>query len=419
MAEKSVENMKILVCNKFYRPVGGPETIVLDTIRELEVLGHTAIPFAMAHPDNHESKYSDYFVPNVDYGPRRSKGVRRLVKEAADIMYSTDARRQIEKLIANVKPDIAHAHNIYHQLSPSILCALRKAGIPTVLTLHDGKPLCANMLFLRKGQVCERCAGKRFHHAVINKCVKDSVMSSLVCCVEETLHRWLRIYERNVDLFITPSQFLKGKLVEHGRIREDQIEVLYNYAETKSITPSFTPGDYGLFLGKVESFKGIRTLLEACREIPDFEIRIAGRGTMYEEGLRIVEAENLTQVKFLGFQTGDDLVRQRREARFVLVPSEWYENCPMVILEAFAAGKPVIASRIGGIPELIDGGVDGLLFEPGNVQELALSMRRLIGDPGLAGEMGRRGRAKMDERFSMETYMESLLGVYRRVLGRT
>jgi len=409
--------MKILVCNKFYRPVGGPETIVLDTIRELEALGHTAIPFAMAHPDNRESKYSDYFVPNIDYGTRRSKGVRRLVKEAADIMYSTDARRQIEKLIADVKPDIAHAHNIYHQLSPSILCALRKAGVPTVLTLHDGKPLCANMLFLRKGQVCERCAGKWFHHAVINKCVKDSVMSSLVCCVEETVHRWLRIYERNVDLFITPSQFLKGKLVEHGRIREDQIEVLYNYAETKSITPSFTPGDYGLFLGKVESFKGIRTLLEACREIPDFEIRIAGRGTMYEEGLRIVEAENLTRVKFLGFQTGDELVRLRREARFVVVPSEWYENCPMVILEAFAAGKPVIGSRIGGIPELIEEGTDGLLYEPGDAHELASHMRTLMNDPTLASEMGRNARLKAEQRFSIEVYMQALLGIYAGVCG--
>ena len=411
--------MRILVCNKFYRPVGGPETMMFDTMRELEALGHTAIPFAMAHPNNHESKYSDYFVPNVDYGTRRSKGVRRLVKEAADIMYSTDARRQIEKLIADVKPDIAHAHNIYHQLSPSILCALRKAGIPTVLTLHDGKPLCANMLFLRKGQVCERCAGKRFHHAVINKCVKDSVMSSLVCCVEETVHRWLRIYERNVDLFITPSQFLKRKLVEHGRIREDQIEVLRNYAGTRATTPDYSPGEYGLFVGHLSRHKGVMTLLQACKEIPDFEMRFAGRGPLLQEAEQFVERESLTNVKLVGFQTGPDLSRLFQNARFVVLPSECYENCPMVILEAFATGKPVIASRIGGIPELIEEGADGLLYEPGDAHELASHMRTLMNDPTLASEMGRNARLKAEQRFSIEVYMQALLTIYRRVLGRT
>lgn len=416
MADKSVENMKILVCNKFYRPVGGPETIVLDTIRELEALGHTAIPFAMAHPDNHESKYSDYFVPNVDYGTRRSKGVRRLVKEAADIMYSTDARRQIEKLIADVKPDIAHVHNIYHQLSPSILGPIRKAGIPLIQTLHDYKLLCANMLLLRHGEVCERCGGRRFYHAVLNKCVKDSYGSSAICFVEETLHRWLRVYERSVDLFISPSEFLKRKLVEHGRLPESRIVVLRNYADTGAITPNYSPGEYGLFVGHLSRHKGVMTLLQACKEIPDFEMRFAGRGPLIQEAEQFVERESLTNVKFVGFQTGPDLSRLFQNARFVVLPSECNENCPMAVLEGFAAGKPVIASRIGGIPELIDDGVDGLLFEPGDADELASHMRTLIENPALSEEMGRNGRNKVDERFAMDKYMDSLLGIYERVL---
>lgn len=410
--------MRVLIGNKFYRPVGGPETIVFDTARELESLGHQAITFAMTHPDNRESKYSDYFVSSIDYNSTQSKGIERLLKEASDIIYSREAREKIEKLIADTRPDIAHLHNIYHQLSPSILVALKKARIPTIVTLHDPKLLCSNYLLLRRGsEVCERCRGKWYHHAVLNKCVKDSYASSLVCCIEGIIHRVLGSYERNTDLFITPSRWLKDKMVEHGRLKADQIEVLYNYADTKSFTPNYTPGDYGLFLGKVEGFKGVRTLLRACRQIPDFEIRFAGRGTLMDEGKRTAADERL-RVDFLGFQTGEDLNRQISESRFVLLPAEWYENCPMVILEAFSAGKPVIASNMGGIPELVDHGADGLIFEAGNADELASCMRRLIDDPALASDMGRRGRAKVEERFSIEKYMESLLAIYERLLSR-
>jgi glycosyltransferase involved in cell wall biosynthesis len=268
------------------------------------------------------------------------------------------------------------------------------------------------MLLLRRGEVCERCAGRRFHHAIINKCVKDSLAASAVCAVEETLHRWTRIYERNVDVIISPSEFLKNRMVDHGRLPADKVLVLPNYADTNSIYPDYTPGDYGLFIGKVESIKGIWTLLEACRQIPDFEIRFAGRGDILEDAVRYCETEGITNAKFLGFQTGEDLARLRRESRFVVVPSEWYENCPMVILEAFAAGKPVIASRMGGVPELIDQSADGLMFDAGDSDSLAGHMRTLIGDAQLASEMGRKGRQKVEGRYSMSAYMDSLLAIY-------
>jgi len=408
--------MKVLVCNKFYYPVGGPETIVHDTVRELNAMGHTAIPFAMVHPSNWESDYAPYFVPNVDYTTKHGKSIGRLLKEGFDIVYSREARRCIERLIADTKPDIAHAHNIYHQLSPSILLALKKAGIPTALTLHDGKLVCANMLFYTKGKVCERCAGKKFYHAVLNKCVKDSYVSSALCCLEETLHRLTRVYEKTVNLFITPSQFLKDRMVKSGRLPEKTVEVLYNYAETKNIKPNFTPGNYALFMGKVETFKGVPTLLKAALELPDIEIRIAGRGTYLEQGKRFAEENGLGNAHFLGFQTGSDLERLRQEARFVVVPSEWYENCPMVVLEAFSAGKPVIGARIGGIPELVEHGVNGLLYEPGDAEGLAECMRKLSKDDDLVYEMGRKARIKAEEKYSLETYMQSLLDIYQRLL---
>ena len=410
--------MKVLIANKFFRPVGGPETVVFDTARELEALGHEAITFAMAHPDNRESKYSDYFVSGIDYNANQSKGIKRLIKEASDIVYSREAREKIERLIADTRPDIAHLHNIYHQLSPSILVALKKAGIPTILTLHDAKLVCPAMLLMVHGKVCERCAGKWFYHAVLNKCVKDSYAGSLVCAVEGTIHRTLKLYERNVDLFITPSHFLKGRMVKSGRLKEHQVEVLPNYADTRAITPDYTPGDYGLFLGRIEPLKGVMTLLSASGNIGGFEVRFAGRGTQMEECQRFISDNKLDNAKMLGFQTGAHLRRLLSESLFVVLPSECHENCPMVILEAFSAGKPVIASNMGGIPELVDHGVDGLIFEAGNADELAACMRQLIDNPDMAAEMGRRGRAKVEERFSIEKYMELLLGIYDRLLGR-
>lgn len=410
--------LKIIVCNKFYRPVGGPETIVFDTMRELRSLGHEPIPFAMAHPDNLESEYSDYFVQDVDYNTKQSKKVTRLLSEARNIIYSKEAYNKITRLIDKVHPDIAHVHNIYHQLSPSILVALRKAGIPTVLTLHDGKLLCANMVFLRKGEVCERCRGWKFHNAVINKCVKDSYANSLLCCIEESLHRIMHIYEQNVDLFITPSRFLKSKMVEHGRLKENQIEVLPNYANTNIISPDFHAGEYGLFIGSLTKLKGFMTLLESCKIFPDFGIQVAGRGNLLEEGTRFIESNKLDKVQLLGFQSGDNLIRLLQKSRFVVVTSECYENCPMVILEAFAAGKPVIATRLGGIPELIDDGVDGLLYEPGNAQELANCMRTLSENPKMAVEMGRKARLKVEQNYSMDAYMDKLLKLYNRVIEK-
>jgi glycosyltransferase involved in cell wall biosynthesis len=412
-SESSQSNsLRVLLCNKFYRPVGGPETVMLKMVRELEARGHIPIPFAMTHPDNLESEYSAYFVSNVDYNTKQSKGVR-MVREAVNLVYSREARRNIEKLIADTKPDIAHANNIYHQLSPSILVALKKARIPTVLTLHDGKLLCANMLFLTHGRICEKCAGRRFYHAIVNKCVKDSYASSALCCVEGTIHRWTGLYERNVDLFISPSRFLKGKMVEHGRLPESRVEVLPNFADTESVTPDYRPGDYG----RLEPLKGVSTLLDACKELPDFGIWLAGRGPMLEEAEQFCRDHGLDRVRFLGFQTGEALSRLRKESRFIVLPSVCYENCPTVILEAFAAGKPVIASRSGGIPELINHEVDGFLFDPGDAAGLASAVRRLIANPELASEMGKKGRAKVEEHYSIGAYMKSLLGIYERVLN--
>jgi glycosyltransferase involved in cell wall biosynthesis len=412
------KRMRILLANKFYRRVGGPETILFDTERELKARGHEVIPFAMSDPENVESEYSRYFVSNVDYNSKSGRSPLRLLGDAANMIYHREAAEKISGLIADSRPDIAHAHNIYHQLSPSILAALRKAGIPTVLTLHDCKLLCANMLMLRPdGVVCEKCGGRRFYHAVLNKCVKNSTASSAVCCIEESIHRLLGMYEKNVDLFISPSCFLRDKMVEYNRIPADKIQVLRNYANTDAIEPNYEPGDYGLFIGRLDRIKGLRTLLRACKRIKPFKVMIAGRGDLFDEAEKYIEENELSNVKLLGFRTGADLAELTQNARFVVVPSECYENCPMVVLEAFAAGKPVIGSRIGGIPELVRDGEDGLLFTPGDADELTDCMSKLVLSSDLCKSMGIGVRLRVTREFSMSVYIDSLTATYRGLVG--
>lgn len=398
--------------------MGGPETIVFDTERELKARGHSVIPFAMSDPENTESEYSRYFVSNVDYRSKAGRSSLSLLRDAASMVYNREAASQMTSLITDSRPDIAHAHNIYHQLSPSILVALKRAGIPTVLTLHDYKLLCANMLMLTPdGVLCEKCGGRQFHHAVTNKCVKGSTAASLVCCVEESLHRMLGLYDRNVDLFISPSEFLRDKLVQYNRIRKDRIVVLRNYANTEVIQPEYEPGDYGLFMGRLDRVKGVMTLLEAAKRVKPFKIKIAGRGELFDLAQKFIVENNLDNVELLGFRTGDDLVQLTRKSRFVIVPSEWYENCPMVILEAFAAGKPVIGSRIGGIPELVRDGEDGLLFRPGSVEELTSCIGKLAESTDTCKQIGIGVRSRVIREFSIQVYMDALMAVYERVRG--
>ncbi len=396
--------------NKFFYPAGGPETMMQQLMEGLAEHGHEVAPFAMQHPNNWPSEWSDYFVSNVDYN-KGKYGPARMAGEAVRIIYSVEARRKIGALVRKFRPDVAHLHNIYHQISPSILPELKRDGVPMVLTLHDAKLMCPAEHFFVRGEICELCRGKYFHHCLRRKCIKDSYPKSALAVLEMYIHRMFRMYGRNIDLFVAPSEFYRQKLIETGRTTPEHIITIYNSVDVDAIKPT-EPGDYALYLGRVDRHKGVFTLLEAMKSCPGVKLKMVGKGDAEDECAQIIKEHGLSNVEMLGFRTGDELNKIIDDCAFLVTPSEWYENCPLVVIEAAAAGKPAIVSRIGGVQELVDAGRTGFTVAPGSAKELAGKIELFGKHPDVVREMGQAARQKAEMEFSRQVFYEKTMQSY-------
>jgi len=402
------------MAHKFFHPAGGPETVLFQSMRVLNSLGHEVIPFSMKHPRNLKTPYSRYFVSEVDYNNHNGDILKKL-KTAVNLIYSVEAEKKMEVLINDTRPQLAHLHNIYHQISPSILRALKRHSIPVVMTLHDFKLACPSYTFLRNGTPCEICEGRHFYKAVIHRCVKNSYLSSLLCATEMYLHKMLQTYSKGVDVFIVLSQFSKEKMIRYG-LPEEKIEVLPNCIDVDQYHPHKMVGDYVLFLGKLSEKNGIFTLVQAMKHIPEVKLKVAGEGEMGPLLKEYVAREGLKNAEFLGFMAEEKLKKLMQECYFTVFPSLCYHNCPMSVLESLASGKPVLASNLGSVPEFVEDGVDGFLFEPGDPTDLAEKIKYLFRKPLLVKKMGIAGRLKIESRFLSETYYPRLLKIYQRLL---
>jgi len=405
--------MKVLLVNKFLYAKGGDAISMLDTGRLLFAKGHQVIYWGMDHPSNSDYPHKEFFVSYVDLNKPGSIG--RRIKITTNILYSFNARDKIERLVRLEKPDIVHLNNIAHQISPSILQVFRKYRIPVVMTLHDYKMVCASYLMINHGNICEACKDGNYHKCFLKKCVKNSRMKSFINMVEMYLHhRILHIYD-SIDVFISPSLFLKKKLEDMGFNRK--IIHLPNFIEDNGATlPHKTRVNTVLYFGRLSSEKGIKTLIKAVRGM-DIELRILGTGP-YENTLkRYVEAERIRNVFFLGYKTGNELTVEIRNALVVVIPSEWYENNPRTVLEAFSLGTPVIGARIGGIPELVQDYNTGLTFKPGNVDDLRRKLMYCIDNKKKVFEMGKTAQEFVCENFNQAQYYDKLMNIYRSVRG--
>lgn len=404
--------MKVLSVNKFHYIRGGADRLYLEWSELLEKKGHEIVYFSMQHERNQATKYARYFVENVDFFD--NGGSRSLPGMALRVLYSPQARRRIELLIEETRPEIAHLHNIAHQLSPSILDSLKKQGLPVVQTVHDYKFGCPTYSFFTQGQVCERCKGHRYYNAVLHRCNRGSLSASLLNCVEMYFHQLIGIYDK-VDLFISPSDFLREKMIEYG-FSPERIVRIPNFVDTNQYVPSYTSDGYFLFVGRLVSFKGVSTLLEAMRSVQESLLYIVGEGELREQLEARAREEAIENVSFLGYQSGPELKSLIANAMFTVTPSEWYENMPYAILESFALGTPVLAANIGGMPELIEPGVNGLLFEPGSVVDLVEKIRYLLLNRQQLASMGKRARAKIECEYDAETHYDRVVQVYERLL---
>jgi glycosyltransferase involved in cell wall biosynthesis len=403
--------MKILLVNKYNFIKGGAEKHFFMLKELLESHGHTVVVFAMKHPKNQPSPYEKYFVSFADF-EKVSWGWKGL-QTALRTIYSWEARRKMEHLIKAERPDIAHIHNIYHQISPSILPVLKKYRIPVVQTLHDYKLISPNYSLYHDGQICEITKGGCYYRAVGHKCVKGSRAASLVCAIEMHIHKLFGWYENNVDAFIAPSRFLMDK-VKEWRTRVKKIIMLPYFINKTDTSPSDQPGDYFLFFGRLSEEKGVPVLLRAMKGV-DLPLRIVGTGPEEAHLKAIANEIGLPHIQFMGFQSGQTLTDIIRGARAVIVPSLWYENCPLVIQEAYQQGRPVVATDLGGMKENVTDGVTGRLFKLGSAEELTIILKELVAQPDLARTYGRQA-FEYAQKFDADEFYKRLMELYESLV---
>jgi glycosyltransferase involved in cell wall biosynthesis len=402
--------LQILNIHKFFYEKGGSERYLFDLARVFAAHGHENIFFATKGPRSLPSEHDDLFPAEVDltahHGPVESARI------AVELIYSLRAQKSLNRLLDRVHVDSAFLHNIYHHLTPSILRPLKQRGIPTILHVADYKLICPNYRLYTQGHVCEACKQLRFYNAVRYRCIQNSVTKSALAAFEAYLQRLLHLYDQGVDFFIAPSQFLRDKLVEFG-FPSDKVVFMPQALDVSGFSPTGGPGEYILFTGILLREKGIGTLVETMKRFPHERLLVAGDGP-YRAALESqLRQSGLTNVVLLGFQPLDRIRGLMANCKFLVVPSEWYETFGLVIYEAFACARPVVAARIGGIPELVADGVRGRLFDAANVDSLAQAMASLLADTAARSVMGAEALKFVTE-FSPERNYQGIMNLFRR-----
>jgi glycosyltransferase involved in cell wall biosynthesis len=414
---------RLLLINKFYHdrgPAGGVGRYLVQEEEGLTAAGWEVIPFAMADQDVRPSPWSSYFVRARDYSaPRWSGGA---LGDALSLLWNREAAANLDRLIRDSRPDVAHLHNIYHHLSPSILPVLAKHGIPVAMTLHDLRLLCPAIHMLRSDGICERCRGGQLHHAVLGKCVKDSRAASLLAAAETFHHRMRHLYEETVKVFLCPSRFYQKKYAEWGYPQRKLVH-LPNFVDLDFWRPESIPAaperDAYIYFGRISKEKGLRNLLEAqalwenghrAGTIARAPLRLLVAGTGPCEGNMKAFAKSLEleTVEMLGSLEIDDLRSALGRARFSVLPSLCYENGPMAALESLAAGIPLMGIDLGGVPEMIQDGVTGIVTPGQTPAELLNGLLRAM---DLQPEAGPAARSWAVQHASRATHVDRLAGI--------
>ncbi|MFC1598720.1 glycosyltransferase family 4 protein [Patescibacteria group bacterium] len=404
--------MKILMINKYFYVKGGSENYMFALKELLKQKGHKVIDFSMQDENNQPSKYSKYFIKNIDFSKRQ--GPWQSLLKVFHALYSLEAQKKLELLILNEKPAIAHLHNFNFQLTPAIIKTLKKYKIPIIWTMHDYKLICPNYRLFTQGSACERCKVYKYYNCVKYKCLQNKVSFSFLAMLEMYLHKLILRSYHKIDLFISPSKFLKEKVQQWQE--QKNIKQVYNFIDVKQFHPNEQIGEGLVYFGRLSEEKGIFVLLKAMKGFADIPLNIIGDGPLKQEIKDYIKVNKLTNVKLLGYKKGRELYSQIKKARFVIMPSLWYENNPISVLEAFALGVPVIGAELGGIPELVKDKNTGLLFKAGDSNHLQQIIADNHDNTELIAKMSQNARLWVNENCSAKAHYEQILHIYRKLL---
>lgn len=403
--------MRVLLVNAFHWHKGGVERTYFDESRWLTAAGHEVVHFATQNPRNLPSPTSAFFAPSADF----SEGAPLLAQLGSlpRALWSAPAEHAMERLIAHGRPDVAHVHAPSRYLSPSFLAPLERAGVPVVMTLHDFKPWCTNRILMAHGKICERCKGGRHWHAATTGCVQESHLKSAFGAFEAYLHDHLHAY-RSVRRWIAPSRFVRDKAIEWG-VPAERVQVVSHGVEPMAPSGASieSPDRFALFAGRLSAEKGVKLLPEIARAIAPVPLWVAGEGPL-ADWLRAEAPESL---RLLGHLEDGALAVLRARASVFLAPSLFVEHFGYSVAEALLAGRPVVAARIGALPELVEHEVTGLLATAGEAAEHAAMVKRALADPAAAA-WGAAGRARVQQLADPTEHVRQLVGIYEDLQRR-
>lgn len=408
--------MKILLIDVYNYHKGGAETVCFNTGRALVDRGHKVIYFTLKWKENNPSPYNKYFPESKE----TRKGPFKQVKNGVNYFYHFEAAKKIEKLIVDEKPDLAHIHLLWGQITPSIFPVLKKYNIPIVFTVHDYRIVCPAYTFRDgSGRICEDCMGKLFYKCFTHTCCKGSKILSIIMMAEQYFRNRFFNPAKYIAGFIYVSNFARDIHEKYmPEIKEIPHITLYNFAESIVSKPKCCPKDkYFLFFGRLSYEKGVITLLKAVKDIPGCKLKIVGTGPKENELKEFTMTYKMNNVEFLGYKKGTELTELVSNAYCVVIPSEWYENNPMTIIESYSVGTPVIGAKIGGIPEIIINGQTGFLFESGNFDDLKNKIQiamKLSQDEYKALSEGAIKFAR--DYLSIDRYMPKLISFYEQFI---
>lgn len=404
--------MKILLVDVYNYNKGGAETVCFNTGNLLRQHGHEVIYFTLKWNENHSSPQEEFFPESKE----TRRGPFKQIKNLINYFYHFEAARKMEQLILNMHPDIAHIHLIWGQITPSVFPVLKKYNIPIVFTVHDYRIVCPAYTFRDgNGRICEDCQGKYFYKCFTHTCTKGSKVMSAVMATEQYFRNAFFHPLKYIDGFIYVSNFaceIHKKYM--SAIKDKQHITLYNFSTSIVERPKLIPTEkYFLFFGRLSSEKGVDTLFKAFKSLPDLKLKVVGAGPLEEDFKQKKALGHLNNIELLGYKYGKVLEDLVAGAYAVIVPSEWYENNPMTIIESYSVGTPVIGARVGGIPEIIWEGRSGYVFESGNVDSLVFSIRKIAvlnSEQYTALSQGAIDFAR--ENLSVDSYSKKLIGFY-------
>jgi glycosyltransferase involved in cell wall biosynthesis len=403
--------MKILQVNNHHYILGGVERVYFETSKILEKNGHEVLFFSVKEQESENHCSDQYFVKPFDYN---NAGFLEKIKHTAEFIYNKEARDKLELLIQNEKPDIAHLHIFYGRLTSSILSVFKKYNIPVVMSVHEYRMLCpAYIMRDNEGNTCEKCADGNYFHCIIGKCTKKNLLYSSIAALECFIRDNFFSYEEHIDKFIMVSQFILDKHIQYKPSLKSKSEQIYNFIDLNNYSPNFSHDNYYLYFGRLSREKGVMTLLNVWRNFPDLRLKIVGGGELENDVRQFIDKYEMSNVELVGYLNGDALFDVVKRSKFIFVPSEWYENNPMNVIESFALGKPVIGANIGGIPELIQEGLNGFLFESGNLDDLRDTINKAESlQNNVYARLGNNARNFAEEHFNETKYYDELLKVY-------